>query len=223
MTLTPSHPCGFPGCGALVAAGAGRYCSTHQRPARAEGVERDRRRGSSAARGYDADWQRARFAFLGQYPLCPGVLFPTELWTRELAQQFHALREECREAGHLLPFVSPTPCRAGGHGRGENNGQTPGGEHAATVADALPVGLGHADVSPLSVLRAWLDEQRIYRVEPWDVSRPAVVVDHIIPHKGDHELMWAPWNWQPLTKRAHDRKTATEQGSAQRSAVSHQL
>lgn len=180
MTFTPSRPCKHPGCSALVAHGAGTYCPAHQRPARAERVERDRRRGSSAARGYDADWQRARFAFLGQYPLCPGVMFPTELWTRELAQQFHALREECREAGHILIFNQPT--------------------HAG--------GLAH--VSPLSVLRAWLDEQRIYRVEPWDVSRPAVVVDHIIPHKGDHELMWAPWNWQPLTKRAHDRKTATE-------------
>ena len=191
MTLTPSHPCGFPGCGALVAAGAGRYCSTHQRPARAERVARDRHRGSAASRGYDADWQRARFAFLGQYPLCPGVLFPTELWTRELAQQFHTLREECREAGHLLPFSD------------------------------VPKAGGMATVHPLAVLRAWLDEQRIYRVEPWDVSRPAVVVDHIIPHKGDYELMWAPWNWQAITKRAHDRKTATEQvrGSQEESHV----
>jgi 5-methylcytosine-specific restriction protein A len=193
MTFTPSRPCKKSGCGALVGVGEGTYCPAHTTASRVERGHRDRLRGSAASRGYDADWQRARFAFLGQYPLCPGVLFPTELWTRELAQQFHTLREECREAGHLLPFSD------------------------------VPKAGGMATVHPLAVLRAWLDEQRIYRVEPWDVSRPAVVVDHIIPHKGDHELMWAPWNWQPLTKRAHDRKTATEQGSAQRSAVSHQL
>lgn len=193
MTFTPSRPCKKSGCGALVGVGEGTYCPAHTTASRVERGHRDRLRGSAASRGYDADWQRARFAFLGQYPLCPGVLFPTELWTRGLAQQFHTLREECREAGHLLPFSD------------------------------VPKAGGMATVHPLAVLRAWLDEQRIYRVEPWDVSRPAVVVDHIIPHKGDHELMWAPWNWQPLTKRAHDRKTATEQGSAQRSAVSHQL
>jgi 5-methylcytosine-specific restriction protein A len=57
----------------------------------------------------------------------------------------------------------------------------------------------------------------IYRVEPWDIARPAYVVDHIIPHKGNQELFWAEWNWQPLTKRGHDRKTAKEQARGQRS------
>lgn len=191
MTFTPSRPCKKSGCGALVGVGEGTYCPAHRTAARVEVAVRDRHRGSAAARGYDASWQRARFAFLSQYPLCPGVLFPTELWTRELAQQFHALREECREHGHILIF-NP-------------------------VASARGLALS----SPLSALAAWLDEQRIYRVEPWDVSKPAVVVDHIIPHKGDYELMWAPWNWQAITKRAHDRKTATEQvrGSQEESHV----
>ncbi|MBS1803526.1 MAG: HNH endonuclease [Acidobacteria bacterium] len=39
----------------------------------------------------------------------------------------------------------------------------------------------------------------------------AVVVDHIIPHKGDRELFWDQENWQGLTKSDHDRKTALEQ------------
>jgi len=30
----------------------------------------DRRRGSSAARGYDVAWQRLRLAYLAQHPLC---------------------------------------------------------------------------------------------------------------------------------------------------------
>jgi len=38
----------------------------------------------------------------------------------------------------------------------------------------------------------------------------ADVVDHIIPHRGDHELMWDQSNWQPLCKPHHDKKTWTE-------------
>ena len=39
---------------------------------------------------------------------------------------------------------------------------------------------------------------------------PAEVVDHIIPHKGDHRLFWDRSNWQSLCKRCHDRKTRAE-------------
>lgn len=38
----------------------------------------------------------------------------------------------------------------------------------------------------------------------------AAVVDHVIPHRGDYGLFWHTPNWQPLCKRCHDRKTATE-------------
>jgi 5-methylcytosine-specific restriction protein A len=38
----------------------------------------------------------------------------------------------------------------------------------------------------------------------------AEVVDHIIPWKGDQRLKWDSNNWQGLTKRDHDRKTALE-------------
>ncbi len=38
----------------------------------------------------------------------------------------------------------------------------------------------------------------------------AAVVDHVIPHRGDYGLFWRTPNWQPLCKRCHDRKTATE-------------
>lgn len=41
---------------------------------------------------------------------------------------------------------------------------------------------------------------------------PAVVVDHIIPHKGNHTLFWDVHNWQALCKRCHDIKTATTDG-----------
>lgn len=38
------------------------------------------------------------------------------------------------------------------------------------------------------------------------------VVDHIRPHKGDVVLFWDRTNWQALTKRHHDSKTAREDG-----------
>lgn len=40
----------------------------------------------------------------------------------------------------------------------------------------------------------------------------AVVVDHIVPHKGDPQLFWNRRNWQPLCKPCHDAKTAREDG-----------
>lgn len=40
----------------------------------------------------------------------------------------------------------------------------------------------------------------------------AVVVDHIIPHKGDKKLFWDKANWQPLCGRCHNRKTAKLDG-----------
>jgi 5-methylcytosine-specific restriction protein A len=40
----------------------------------------------------------------------------------------------------------------------------------------------------------------------------AQVTDHIIPHHGDQVLFWDPANWQPLSKRCHDVKTATQDG-----------
>ena len=38
----------------------------------------------------------------------------------------------------------------------------------------------------------------------------ATVVDHIVPHRGDHYLMWSDTNWQALCKPCHDKKTGTE-------------
>jgi 5-methylcytosine-specific restriction enzyme A len=40
----------------------------------------------------------------------------------------------------------------------------------------------------------------------------AVVVDHIIPHKGNRELFWNKNNWQSSCIRHHNIKTAKEDG-----------
>ena len=38
----------------------------------------------------------------------------------------------------------------------------------------------------------------------------AIVVDHIIPHRGDVKLFWDQSNWQPLCEHHHNVKTKTE-------------
>jgi 5-methylcytosine-specific restriction protein A len=116
MPRAALRPCTHPGCGELVADGS--RCPKH---ARAERVEIDRRRGSSASRGYGHKWRRYREAFLAEHPLC----------------------KACVVAGR---------------------------------------------------------------------TRPATVVDHIRPHKGDMRLFWDPKNHQALCKACHDAKTAREDG-----------
>ena len=49
-------------------------------------------------------------------------------------------------------------------------------------------------------------------------GEPATDVDHIIPHKGNHELFWDRDNWQPLCHHCHSVKTATEDGGWGRKA-----
>ena len=49
--------------------------------------------------------------------------------------------------------------------------------------------------------------QRAGRIEP------SVVVDHIIPHRGDMTLFWDEDNWRALCKPCHDRCTALYDGA----------
>lgn len=46
--------------------------------------------------------------------------------------------------------------------------------------------------------------------------KPATVVDHITPHRGNLDLFWDRGNWQSLCKDCHDAKTLAER--RQRSA-----
>lgn len=44
------------------------------------------------------------------------------------------------------------------------------------------------------------------------IYRPAKVVDHVIPHKGNSVLFWDRSNWQSLCSYHHNVKTAKEDG-----------
>jgi 5-methylcytosine-specific restriction protein A len=57
MPIFPPHPCGHPGCGELLSAGAGLRCAPH-------GRQHQRSFGTTAEKGYDSTWRRVRAAFL---------------------------------------------------------------------------------------------------------------------------------------------------------------
>ncbi|WP_210256075.1 HNH endonuclease [Chelativorans sp. Marseille-P2723] len=45
-----------------------------------------------------------------------------------------------------------------------------------------------------------------------DVIRPATVVDHIDPHRGDEAVFWDRTRWHALCASCHSRKTASQDG-----------
>jgi 5-methylcytosine-specific restriction protein A len=52
---------------------------------------------------------------------------------------------------------------------------------------------------------------------PWCVPcqaagrlKPATIVDHVVPHRGDPVLFWDEGNWAAMCKPCHDAKTARE-------------
>ena len=49
----------------------------------------------------------------------------------------------------------------------------------------------------------------------------ATDVDHIQPHRGRAGLFWDESNWQPLCRRCHSRKTATEDSTFARQGPRH--
>lgn len=72
MALRPNRPCAMRACNRLTR--NPRYCDEHAVVAAQQAAEATRRadqlRGSSASRGYDGRWRKARAGFLAKHPLC---------------------------------------------------------------------------------------------------------------------------------------------------------
>ncbi len=200
----PRHPCKISGCSALIEAGQGSYCPAHTTVSRQAARRADRFRGTAHQRGYGSDWQPVRGHFLARYPLCMGVLIPTADYTRELAIEFHELREAERAKGRLL-IIPPVRTIV-----------APLINSAYLSNVQRPTLNAQRPTQTNSLLLDWLSHHPIYRLEPWDVGHGALVVDHIIPHRGADLLRLSEWNFQGLTKRAHDKKTASEDRNAER-------
>ncbi|EEG10289.1 HNH endonuclease [Pseudogulbenkiania ferrooxidans] len=66
MPKAAPSPCRHRGCRVLVRDGSG-LCEAHRKQVQKEA---DEKRGSSASRGYDSKWRRARESYLREHPLC---------------------------------------------------------------------------------------------------------------------------------------------------------
>jgi 5-methylcytosine-specific restriction enzyme A len=62
MPSLPPHACATPGCPTLVPHGRARCPPCERR--------REQKRGSAAARGYNAEWRAYRKRYLAAHPLC---------------------------------------------------------------------------------------------------------------------------------------------------------
>lgn len=108
MPDAPLHPCKHPGCSALTAE---RWCAQHQpRAAAAKIAQRvavDARRGTARERGYDSRWADLSRLMRTRFPISPGYLTRTALWTPALAHHFHTLRVLAAERGEFAGFFAP--------------------------------------------------------------------------------------------------------------------
>ncbi|TPW28921.1 HNH endonuclease [Martelella alba] len=60
----------------------------------------------------------------------------------------------------------------------------------------------------------WQRESKAYLSEHPQCRRcgaPAVVVDHIRPHRGNDDLFWDRANWQPLCRHCHNSAKQAEE------------
>jgi len=118
-----------------------------------------------------------------------------------------------------MPITPMRPCSTPGCGRLVESGKCD--EHAKQLRQRLDAERGSA--SSRGYGAKWRKAREAYlRAHPLCQCpecgegrirlRPASVVDHIIPHKGDMTLFWDRANWQAMAKQCHDRKTAREDG-----------
>jgi 5-methylcytosine-specific restriction enzyme A len=113
-----------------------------------------------------------------------------------------------------MPFAAKTPCKGcrqpvhGSHcsaclGKGKGREQRKSATERGYGAKWQKASKAYLKAHPIAVDYFGEHGGRFYAAE---------VVDHIKPHKGDMKLFWDSNNWQGLTKRDHDRKTALEDG-----------
>lgn len=118
-----------------------------------------------------------------------------------------------------MPRSAPRPCTYPGcgvlttSGRCEAHRRAAKREHDARRGSSSERGYGGAW---RRAREAFLRERPLCECDECRAGqlrvRPATVVDHRIPHRGDQALFWDRSNWQAMAKECHDRKTAREDG-----------
>lgn len=127
-----------------------------------------------------------------------------------------------------MPMMPTTLCShsgcnasAGANGVCKMHKPKPKHQKAKQTKQAEPAKLKRIDNRPSSAQRGydarWRSARELFLAnEPLcrncmlkSIIKGADVVDHIIPHRGDHELFWDQTNWQPLCYSCHSIKTTT--------------
>jgi 5-methylcytosine-specific restriction protein A len=60
--------------------------------------------------------------------------------------------------------------------------------------------------------KAYLRAHPVCAIHGSSCTIEATCVDHVKPHRGDHDFFWDRSNWQAACKSCHDAKTAKEDG-----------
>ena len=117
-----------------------------------------------------------------------------------------------------MPIAAPRPCTAPGCGKLVKDGSGRCEKHKGIEKKALDAKRGGStargyDSKWQRARETFLRENPLCkRHADRDELVEAIVVDHIVPHKGDMSLFWRRSNWQSLCKPCHDSKTAMEDG-----------
>lgn len=110
-----------------------------------------------------------------------------------------------------MPWSARRPCRKLGCNKLSVRGKVYCEEHAGLEGDRM-----RGTAAQRGYDKHWRTASRAYLARnPLCAEcrregklKPATVVDHIEPHRGDKKLFWDQSNWQSLCKLCHDRKTA---------------
>ncbi len=115
-----------------------------------------------------------------------------------------------------MPTTAPSPCRHKGCGRVTRLGYCEQHQrerqHQADERRGSAAARGYGSRWRRVRLQYLARNPLCVRCGDEGRAVPATVVDHIVPHRGDFGLMWAPANYQALCVSCHNAKTAQEDG-----------
>lgn len=109
-----------------------------------------------------------------------------------------------------MPMAAPRPCSKPGC-RALTRGGAPRCElHAVEQVEVR----AKKQVNPGYLTTRWrrLRAEVLAATPVCQCGAPAGVVDHVVPHRGNEDLMWSRSNLQACCKRCHDRKSAASDG-----------
>ena len=109
MPKKPRHPCGYPGCAALVESGC-RYCKEHQKLVNKnyEKYERD----PQTKKRYGCAWKRIRDGYAAAHPLCEQCLKEGRYTKTEEIHHVKPLSEGgTHERSNLMALCKPCHAR----------------------------------------------------------------------------------------------------------------